>query len=252
MGRGLFIIALALVSGCVRASPTTSIERPKAQETRAARRPDMDEFFVKWFKGHGHADVAVDADGVGVGDNATRLRAGLYGSKPQDKGGFVVEVEFAVLLPSRREIVEFVAGMGETEQQAINDALVNFTLTTSHVVYKAFINAADPHMTTTTVPIQGVNREVVLGDIFMRGTDSKKDIDLNPMLAEIQGVLKNVPLSPEPHWIKIVYSQVDGKPMTVAVTLDNADHAAMTDAVSRLNWPRRDGLYMVKQFIVVK
>jgi hypothetical protein len=196
--------------------------------------------------------VIVDESGVGIGENATRLRAGLYGSKPQDKGGFLVEVEFTIQLPSRREVIEFVAGVGQTEEQAINDALLNFTLTTFHVVYKGFINAADPHMTMTTVPINGMNRDVIAGDIFMRGGASDKNIDFNGLTEEIRGALKDLPLTPEPHWIKILYSQNGGKPMTVAATLDNADHLGMTDAVKRMHWPRQDSFYIAKQFIVVK
>jgi hypothetical protein len=252
MGRGLFLIALALTVGCREEAPTSGATAAKSRGARAARRPEMDDFFVKWLKAHGHADVVVDAAGVGVAGNATRLRASLYGSKRHADGGFVVEVEFTVRLPSGREITEFVAGMGDAEEKAINDALLNFTLTTFHVVYKGFINPADPHTTMTKVAVGGVDRDVIAGDIFMRGTASGTDVDLNAMRSEIQGVLKDVPLAPGPHWIKVVYSQNDGKPMTVAVTLDNADHLGMTRAVERLKWPRRDGFYMAKQFIVVK
>src|SRR5207244_1836462 len=104
----------------------------------------------------------------------------------------------------------------------------------------------------TTVAFSGVNRDVIAGDIYMRGSASDKKIDLNAMRERIQGALKDVPLAPGPHWIKIVYSQDDGKPMTVAATLDNTDHPKMTDAVKRLKWPARDGFYMAKQFIVIK
>ena len=251
MARGFVIVVLAVVCGCGGPSSTTTAPSPAAQEPRqsAARHGRV---LRQVAQGPRPRDVVVDAEGVGVGNNATRLRRRIYESKRQETGGFVVEVEFAVQLPSRREIVEFVAGMGETEQQAINDALVNFTLTTSHAVYKAFINPADPHMTSKAMTINGANREVILGDILMRGGDSEKDLDLNPMRASIQGVLSDEPLTPVPHWIKVVYSQNEGKPMTVAVTLDNADHPGMTDAVTRLNWPRRNGFYMAKQFIVVK
>ena len=36
------------------------------------------------------------------------------------------------------------AGTGNKEDEAISDAKVNFILSTFHVVYKSFINAADP------------------------------------------------------------------------------------------------------------
>jgi hypothetical protein len=251
MERRLFVITLALASGCGKAPSTTVPTTAESQETEAARRAEMDDFLVKWLEGHGHADVVVDSGGVGVAGNDTRLRAGLYGSESV-KGGFVVEVEFTIQLPSRRKITEFVAGTGQTEEQAIKDALLNFLLTTFHVVYKAFINEADPHMTASTVAINSVNREVISGDIFMRGDASNEDIDLHPLRPEIQGALQRVPLTPGPHWIKIVYMQQARQPVTVAVTLDNAEHPGLTEAVKRLNWPARDEFYMAKQFIVVK
>jgi len=210
----------------------------------------MKEFLVKWLEAHGHKDVVVDAGGVGVGDNATRLQASVYGSKHHENRGFVTEVEFTVrLLPSQRKITEFVAGIGKTEEEAIKDALLNFTLTTLHVVYKGFINADDPHMTIDSVVIDGVSRDVIAGDLYMR---SEKKPDLHAMRAQIQDALKNLPLTAGPHWIKVVYGQINSKPTTVAVTLDNADHPDLTEAVKNLNWPRRDGFYMVKQFILVK
>jgi hypothetical protein len=250
MRRCLIVIALALTAGCRREAPPSEATDTNAP---AALDPRMEEFLVKWLEAHGHKDVVVDAGGVGVGDNATRLQASLYGSTHHDNRGFVVEVEFTVrLLPSQRKITDFVAGIGDTEEQAIKDALLNFTLTTFHVVYKGFINADDPHMTIDSVVINGVSRDVIAGDIYMRGADSEKKLDLHAMRPQIQGALKNLPLILGPHWIKVVYSQINGKPTTVAVTLDNADHPALTEAVKNLNWPRRNGFYMVKQFILVK
>lgn len=257
MRRFLLFISIAMAFGCSKdpskssSPPATGLPSAKAKETRTTRRINMNDFFVQWLKGHGHDDVVVDANGVGVRGNATRLRASLYGSNPDAKG-FVVELEFTIRLPSGQVITEFLAGLGDTEEQAIKDAQLNFVLTTFHVVYKGFINDADPHMTLTPASIKGVNRNLIMGDIFVRGVAPNKDTDFNAMNAEIQGVLMNYVLTPGSHWIKIVYVQNDGEPMTVAVTLDNADHLAMAEAVKRLNWPRMKGFYMAKQFIVVK
>ena len=40
--------------------------------------------------------------------------------------------------------------------------------------------------------------------------------------------------------------------MLCAVTLDNADSPALTEAVKELPWPKNEEFYMVKQFIIVK
>lgn len=252
MKRAVVIILLAAATGCTK-NPSTPAAAPlKQAEPRAARRSDMDDYFVSWLKAHGHKDVVVDAEGVGLAGNATRLRAGLYGSNHHDQQGFVVEVEFSVALPSHQEIVEYVAGTGETEDKAINDALVNFTLTTFHVVHRAFIDFNDPHMTSSTIKINGEDRELIAGDILMRGQADGKNVDLNGMRAEINRVLAKAPIGRGSHWIKIVYCNMNGEPGTVSATLDNAEDQSMTDAVRNLNWPRQKEFYMAKQFIVIK
>ena len=247
----LLLCLLSFSFGCVKTPPANTTSIASTPEPRAARRTDMDQFFVEWLVGHGHKDVVVDSSGVGIAGNATRLRAGLYDSNRNEKG-FVVEVEFSVQLPNGREIVEFVAGNGATEKEAINDAMLNFTVTTFHVIYKGLMNDADPHMRAIPLEINGKKRDVIAGDILMRGTASTTEIDLHAVRNEIQGLLKNVALSPELHWIKIVYGQNDNVPVIAAATLDNADHPGITDGLRRLNWPRRDGFYMAKQFIIIK
>ena len=54
--------------------------------------------------------------------------------------------------------------MGETEAEAVKHAQMNFTLTTFHVVYKASINADDPHLTATPITINDTRRELIAGD----------------------------------------------------------------------------------------
>jgi Family of unknown function (DUF6348) len=210
-------------AGCDRAPSPTIATPAKAPDIQAARRTVIENFLVEWFKTHGPSDVIVDANGVGIAGNVTRPQAGLYDSKSHDERGFTVEVAFTILLPSGRKITEFVAGMGNTEAEAIQDAMVNFTLATFHVVYKGFINPEDPHLMLSTVAIKDQMRDVIAGDLMLLGAAPDQDIDLSRTRAEIQSTLQNIPLTPEPHWIKIVYAQNNRAPKIVAVTLDNSE-----------------------------
>ena len=214
--------------------------------------PQSVEFFSQWLKDHGHSDVVTDEQGVGIANNATRLSASIYGANPSKDGGFVVETEFRIQLPSGRVIVEFVAGIGDSKDQAINDSLVNFVLTTFHVVYKGFINFDDPHLESTKMTIGGKEREVLLGDIFLRSNSSEERIDLSGIRPQIEALLEKSNLSSELHWIKIVYAQRDGTPMMVSASTDNAENQSLAEQVTRLDWPSAPVFYMSKQFIVVK
>jgi hypothetical protein len=150
-------------------------------------------------------------------------------------------------------MVEYVAGMGSTQEKAMEQALENFALTTAHVVYKAFINPADEHQRVKSVVIGGKPREMFAGNMIQFGVKSTGGaVDLDAMSGQVQEIATAQPLSAGPHWIKIVYSQDQSKPMIVAATLDNKDAPGMTSAVENLKWPARDDFYMVKQFIIIK
>ena len=235
----LAFVWLIAVAGCGH-----GLTKPKSD-------PKLEPFFVKWLKGHGETKIVTETKGVGLEGNTTRLKASIYGSEAQKNGGYVVETEFRITLPNGAEIVEFVAGMGDTEEGAIQDSLANFTLTTFHVVYKCFLNADDPHQTIKEMTIGGKQRQVAFGDLFLRGEQGTNS-DLNALRPSIEEALASLSLSDEPHWIKIVYGQNAKTPTIVAVTLDNQDELALTEKIKGLDWPKHDGFYMVKQFIVIK
>lgn len=61
-----------------------------------------------------------------------------------------------------------------------------------------------------------------------------------------------LPLSKQPHWIKIVYGQHRGEPITASASLDNREDQSLTSAIKALHWPKSRSFYMAKQFILVK
>lgn len=246
-----FLICLIILSaGCGQPKQNRSVASDPTQVNEPI--PESVEFFSQWLKDHGHNDVAADEQGVGIANNATRLSASVYSEKPANDGQVVVETEFRIQLPSGRTIVEFIAGIGDSREKAIHDSFVNFVVTTFHVVYKGFINFDDPHLESTKLTIAGKEREVLLGDIFLRSNSSEQRIDLSQIRPQIEAMLKSSKLSSDVHWIKIVYAQMNNKPMTVSVTIDNAEDQSLTEQVGRLSWPSATAFYMAKQFIVVK
>jgi len=129
---------------------------------------------------------------------------------------------------------------------------VNFILSTFHVVYRAFLNSNDPNQTEEKITINGQPRVLVLGDTFARSQTTNSSPDMFPLREHFRKILSPVPLSAQTHWIKIVYANHHSKVMLCAVTLDNGDNPALTEAVKELPWPKKEEFYMVKQFIVVK
>jgi hypothetical protein len=257
LGRAALLL---LAAGCSRperappptASATRSPSAPSASPLSAADRGPADEFFARWLRAHGEPDVVTDARGVGVAGNETRLRATLYGVTEHGSSLRVVETEFRVHLPSGGEIVEYVAGMGASQEEAEDDARANFVQTTFHVVYRSFINASDPHQAEEPIVIHGAKRWLVRGAMIARTYGDAGAIDVSSIEPQVVRLVAALPLSGGPHWIKLVYSQTTGVPDTVEVSLDNEVHEGLTAAVRALSWPRTPALYTIKQFMVVK
>lgn len=220
--------------------------------SRPAQPAKSEKFFADWLQAHGESNVVTDVNGVGIAGNPTRLRSSLNGSQQFTNGAISAEVEFRVRIPDQREIIEYVAGAGTNLVQAENDAKVNFILSTFHVVYRSFLNPNDPHQTAEKVVINGQPRELVFGDTMTRNEKTNRAPDMLSFREQFRQMVISQPLSPRAHWIKIVYANHRSKTIACAVTLDNNDSPALTDALKNLPWPRQEGFYMVKQFIVVK
>lgn len=239
-GSFLCLIALTLAAGC---------NREKKQEERR-----LEVFFADWLKSHGESNVVHDAAGVGIAGNNTRLKASLYGSNHHKNESYDVEVEFKIRVSAGSEIIEYVAGVGKTEHEAINDALLNFVLSTFHVVYKTFINPSDSHQTLDPITINGRTRQIAMGDLMTRSGTTNEIANVNAIRSKIRAAIAALPLNERPHWIKIVYGQVKRKPVTVSATLDNQGHEGLTAMVEALSWPevKDSDYFIVKEFIAIK
>jgi hypothetical protein len=220
--------------------------------SRSGEKSKSNEFFVGWLRSHGETNIVIDAQGVGLAGNATRLRSSLYGSEKQPDGSVTAETEFRVRLPDGREIIEFVAGTGNSPEAAEKDSKLNFLLSTFHVVYRAFMNPADPHQAQERVSINGEPRVMLMGDSMTRTGSTNSSPDMFPLRSQFREVLSPLTLSPGAHWIKIVYAQHNSNVMACSVSLDNGENAALTQTVRKLPWPVQQEFYLVKQFIVVK
>lgn len=219
--------------------------------SRSVPTPKSNELFATWLQGHGESNIVVDAQGVGIAGNPTRLRFSRYGSE-KFTNSFTAELEFRVRIPDGREIIEFVAGSGDSITKAEDDAKVNFIVSTFHVVYRSFLNPNDPHQAEENININGRPRVLVLGDTMARSGATNTSPDMFPLREHFRKVLSPFPLSEQTHWIKIIYANHHSKVRLCAVTLDNEDSPALTEALQNLPWPKQEEFYMVKQFIVVK
>ncbi len=115
------------------------------------------------------------------------------------------------------------------------------------------MNANDPHQKVHDVTVNGTKRQMMMGDIYVRGGDDvKAPMDFEPFRIQIRDEICKLPFSAQPHWIKIVAAQVPGKPTIVSSTVDNRAHDELDAALKALKWPGPNRGYMMKEFIVLK
>ncbi len=215
---------------------------------------EIDRFFIQWLESHGEENIVNDETGIGIKNNNTRLNASIYKVDINKDQSYMVEIEFRIRF-NNKEIIEYLAGIGETKEQAINDTLLNFALTTFHVVYKGLINQNDPHQPVEKININGTERDLLMGDIYTRTGENGENDELTGMhdiKKEIKKMIAPLKLSKEIHWIKIVYGQNNSVPILVAVTIDNYDRQDLNEKIKAIGWPKSNYFYMSKLFILIK
>ena len=218
---------------------------------RPAKRTD-NQFLIDWLRDHGETNVVSDRNGVGIANNPVRLNCSLYGSTGQEDGRFVVEMEFNARMPDGRRLVEFVGGVGDSLQAAIDDAKLNFVVTTFHVLYRGFINPSDPHQSEETVLVDGKPRVMVKGDSITRSTENGAMTDLSAVKASFVDLVASRSFSSEPHWIKLVFGQHQGRIVECVASIDSFDDSKLSEEVRALGWPSSDDFYLFKWFILIK
>lgn len=202
------------------------------------------DYIVDLLQKHGEKQVVVDTGGVGLKGNPARLVARGYDAKAS-KHGWTVEMELRVNLPDG-QFTEYLTGIGSSESAARQKCLENFSISTFHVIYKAFLNPTDTHQDVYRFRQGKSNRVYVAGQLVSMGDGSAPRLNAK-LETEIRTVVLKHPFGPGPHAVKVVY--MPG--VASSLTVDGQEQPKLADALKQLHWPKSAKPYMAKQFAVV-
>ncbi|AFE05988.1 hypothetical protein COCOR_04722 [Corallococcus coralloides DSM 2259] len=150
-----------------------------------------------------------------------------------------------------RWVVESVVGVGTTEAEALNDALMHFARASLHVLLAAFVRPPDEHVTVETWQVGGIDRKVILGNIITRGDNPGPKLE-EPWFKAFESALRSLPLASGTHCVRVYYAQRDEKRMALEVLLDNQPWQALADLLETASWPAAPGFLSRRLFLVLQ
>jgi hypothetical protein len=162
-------------------------------------------------------------------------------------------VDVTVALSEARIITESFGDAGATLDEALANACHNFTSGSFHVLLSAVWNRHDDEQVLKeTWRINGTTWDVFLGNLVrksMGGVDVRVPDDLVPA---IQNLLESTPISPEVHWLRVYFANIEPHNRIVEVLLDNETCDDGQRCVQNVQWPAINIFYSVRMFLMMR
>ena len=211
----------------------------------------VNAYIGEWLKSHEYTKYKETDKGVVIEGAVITIDGEIYGVNELKKGElYSVETRLSVKFNSGRKLDDFGVGVGKTPEEGFLDSLNNFCLTTMHPIYSELLDHDDPHVRKESWKIGGVKRNIFLADWGMRGEPLSETVtkQVEQLILE---QLKNLDLSKDIHWVKLVVSNISGEIGTLVLTVDGLQYENINTAIKSYSWPKSQNFYMAKVFLVV-
>jgi len=238
----LLMAATCALTGCQRPSLSASNLPPPD--------PQLNKLLADLFSAHGAAAKQY-GDWVEVDGGRLRCRAATVAVNRYETG-LSVQLDVAAQVPDGKIVLESFGGLGADEPSAVKNACENFANSSFHVLLSALLDRPCEHVDTEEWIIGESSRRVTLGSITGRANVRPEEPTSADWFPVMEKKIKGSRLSPGLHWIRIFHSEVDGKSPTTEVLLDNDIWSSMQEEAEKIEWPKREGFYSVRIFVIVQ
>jgi hypothetical protein len=174
-------------------------------------------------------------------------------NEQQHENGIVLRLDVVVMLESEMTIHESFAGIGETREEAVNNALENFCDNSLHVLLAALWGVVDKDQVTIEKwEINGSRWVATIGGYGVRGSNVEGLELPETLFPTIETRIKELPLSKPVHWVRTFYCNLNDTERVAEVLLDNEPWNSGRGAIENLNWAASNEFYSVRNFLMLR
>jgi Family of unknown function (DUF6348) len=210
----------------------------------------INETLLELFRAHG-VEAAPQDDWVALSGRKMRATASVV-KETKQQASMSVQLDVRLEIAPRRIIVESFAGLGETREKAVADALQNFIANSFHVLLAAFFVSRDEHVSQEEWTIAGRRSRVIIGNAGIRGKPPVQGEPLVGWFKRFEEKLKEQQFRPGTHWVRLYYAQMQGKAIACEVLRNNDVWNEMQSEMTRTDWPPGEEFYSLRIFLVIQ
>ncbi len=166
---------------------------------------------------------------------------------------YSVQLDVEVAYDQDTMIVESFAGIGLSRPEAIQNAFENFCRNSYHVFLAAcWGQVAEDQVSVEHWDIEGTHWEVFVGNYGIRNFGEQKVDIPEDAFPTVENLLRALPLEASLYWLRVFYSDVGNGDTVTEVLLNNEVWEEAQAAISALDWPKLDGFYSVRNFLMMR
>ncbi|QHT65566.1 hypothetical protein GXP67_02245 [Rhodocytophaga rosea] len=165
--------------------------------------------------------------------------------------GVASQLDVLVETPDQ-QIVECFGDIGETKQQARQNNIKNFCRNSFHPLIACFFDYPIQDINVETWQIDSQTYQVYIGNY---GTKSNAGVVKgipDTLFSQLENYIKQIPFNQSYHWIRWYIRYNQGVVDPIEFLIDNQPDEGGSKVIEAIQWPRSDGYYSVRQFILLK
>lgn len=205
------------------------------------------ELLVQFFGSHGISAVYNENEGTVSLPDFPPYRFALQVYK---SGEGLVEIEALCEYTRGQLMREWLSGFGDTLEQAVMDAQLNFSSCVFHVWVCGLLGRSNQHVKEFVWKINGEERKVCIG--FPAGRGNLEAVEQSGWQEAWYEAIRSLPLSQGLHWLSLCYAHGAGEMIACDALLDNENCDLVRQRVLSFDWPKDEKVYSVRQFMIVR